>query len=170
MICIGRHVGGHTLALQHGLEDILLPSNMAAKTTFWLYLVKRLIVTLRCAVNVTTSSFQLFACVQKGVIHNFKNYILVTWPARNLLILITLILFKIWPGADYLNYPLIVFRRKNHITFIFTKKRCHMTSLCKWPIPLRWDDGPSPQPPWSNDTEERVRSLTTSTTETIGVI
>ena len=46
MICIGRHVGGHTLALQHG--------------TFCLYLVKRVIVTLRCAVNATTSSFQHF--------------------------------------------------------------------------------------------------------------
>ena len=42
------------------LEGILLPSNMAAKTTFCLYLVKRLIVTLRCAENVTTSSFQQF--------------------------------------------------------------------------------------------------------------
>ena len=42
------------------LEGILLPSNMAAKTTFCLYLVKRLIVTLRCPVNVTTSSFQHF--------------------------------------------------------------------------------------------------------------
>ena len=43
------------------LEGILLPSNMVAKTTFCLYLVKRLIVTLRCAVNVTTSSFQHFS-------------------------------------------------------------------------------------------------------------
>ena len=42
------------------LEGILLPSNMAAKTTFCLYRVKRLTVTLRCAVNVTTSSFQHF--------------------------------------------------------------------------------------------------------------
>ena len=49
------------------LEGILLPSNMAAKTTFCLDLVKRLIVTLRCVVNV-----------QKEVIHNFKNHILVT--------------------------------------------------------------------------------------------
>ena len=49
MICIGCDVGGHTLF-----------SNMAAKTTFCLYLVKRLIVTLRCAVNVTTLSFQHF--------------------------------------------------------------------------------------------------------------
>ena len=42
------------------LEGILLPSNMATKPTFCLYLVKRLVVTLRCAVNVTTSSFQQF--------------------------------------------------------------------------------------------------------------
>ena len=42
------------------LEGILLPSNMAAETTFCLYLVKRLTVTLRCAVNVTTSPFQHF--------------------------------------------------------------------------------------------------------------
>ena len=33
----------------------------AAKTTFCLYLVKRLIVTLRCAVNVTTSSLNHFS-------------------------------------------------------------------------------------------------------------
>ena len=42
------------------LEGILLPSNMATKTTFCLCLVKSFIVTLRCAVNVTTSSFQHF--------------------------------------------------------------------------------------------------------------
>ena len=42
------------------LEGILLPSNLSAKTTFSLYLVKRLIVTLRCAVNVSTSYFQHF--------------------------------------------------------------------------------------------------------------
>ena len=97
------------------LEGILFPSNMVAKTTYCLYLVKRLIVMLRCAVNITTSSFSTFSltfkckvCVQKEIIHNFKNHILVTWPATNLLILrkvcgfekpieITIILFKIWP-------------------------------------------------------------------------
>ena len=46
MICIGRHV--------------LLPSNMAAKTIFYLSRVKCLIVTFRCAINATTSSFQHF--------------------------------------------------------------------------------------------------------------
>ena len=49
MICIGRHVGGHTL-----------PSNMVAKTIFCLYRVKFLIVMFRCVINVTTSSFQHF--------------------------------------------------------------------------------------------------------------
>ena len=57
-----REIFYGTLIFQQSsmLEVILLPSNMAAKTTFCLYLVKRLIVTLRCAVNVTTSSFQHF--------------------------------------------------------------------------------------------------------------
>ena len=45
MICIGRHV---------------MPSNMAAKTTFCLHLVKLLIVMFRCATNVTTSFFNIF--------------------------------------------------------------------------------------------------------------
>ena len=63
------------------LEGILLPSNMAGKTSLCLYLVKRLIVTRRCAVNVATSSFQhfpwslraRFVSVQKEIIHNFKK-------------------------------------------------------------------------------------------------
>ena len=98
------------------LEGILLPSNMAAKTTFCLDLVKRLIVTLRCAVNV-----------QKEVIHNFKNHILVTWPATNLLIL------RKWCGFEKPNHyflrlrydPRIIFRRQNYITFIFIKTMSH---------------------------------------------
>ena len=42
------------------LEGILLPSNIVAKTTFCFYLVECLIVTLRCAENITTSSFLQF--------------------------------------------------------------------------------------------------------------
>ena len=38
----------------------VLAVNLSAKTTFSLYLVKRLIVTLRCAVNVSKSYFQHF--------------------------------------------------------------------------------------------------------------
>ena len=46
------------------LEYILLPSNTAAKTIVCLYLVKRLIGTLRGAENVTTSSLNNFLEVQ----------------------------------------------------------------------------------------------------------
>ena len=42
------------------IRVLLLSSNMVVKTTFYLYLVKRSIVTLRCPVNVTTSAFQQF--------------------------------------------------------------------------------------------------------------
>ena len=67
----------------------------AAKTTFCLYLVKRLIVTLRCAVNVTTSSLNHFSrnlganfvFRKRSFIIFLKNPILVTSRATNLLIL-----------------------------------------------------------------------------------
>ena len=85
------------------LEVILLPSNMAAKTNFCLYLVKLFRDTLISAVNVTTSSFQQFpwslSCkisVQKEAIHSFKNHILLKWPATNLLIL------RKWRGFEKL--------------------------------------------------------------------
>ena len=68
------------LVLAAKLEGILLPSNMAVKTTFCIYLVKRLLVTLRCPVNVTTSSFQHFLwslsakfAFKKEVINSFKK-------------------------------------------------------------------------------------------------
>ena len=83
------------------LEGILLPSNMAAKTSFCLDLVKRLIVTLRCAVNV-----------QKEVIHNFKNHILVTWPATNLLIL------RKWCRFEKPNHYYFV-EDMTHLSFIY---------------------------------------------------
>ena len=57
-----------------------MPSNMATKTNFCLHLVECLIVTLRCAINVITLSFQnIFLevkceiCVQKEVSYNFKK-------------------------------------------------------------------------------------------------
>ena len=57
-ICIGRHVGGRTLALQHG-----------GQTSFCLYLVKRLIVTLRCAIIISSLNFCVsfsFCCGLQG--------------------------------------------------------------------------------------------------------
>ena len=87
MICIGRHVGGHTLALQQ----------------------------FKCNGRKTE------------VIHNFKNHILVTWPATNLLIL------RKWCGFEKPNHYFlrlrydsrIIFRRQNYITFIFIKTMSH---------------------------------------------
>ena len=100
MICIDHHVGGHTLALHHG-----------GQTTFCLCLVKCLTVTLRCAVNVATWSFQhlpwslsaKFVVWKRYTVHNyFKNDILVMWPATNLLIL------RKWCG----------FAKPNHYCFV----------------------------------------------------
>ena len=44
---------GNLIFQQSSMICILLPSNMAAKTTFCLYLVKRFIVTLKGDENVT---------------------------------------------------------------------------------------------------------------------
>ena len=61
------------------------------------------------------------------IIHNFKNHILVTWPATNLLILrkwcgfekpITILLFKTWPTNHFS-------KAKSLITFIFIKTMSH---------------------------------------------
>ena len=94
------------------LEGILLPSNMVAKTTFCLYLVKRLIVTFRCAINVTTSSFQHFPwslnaksvfrkwwfIILKSSFGHVPSYGLSHFKnAAGLKNQITIILFKRWP-------------------------------------------------------------------------
>ena len=51
MICIGCHVGGHTLALQHGGQNYFL------LVSCWTFDSN---VMLRCAENVTISSFRQF--------------------------------------------------------------------------------------------------------------
>ena len=75
-------------------QSILLPSNIETKTTFCLYLVKHFdsYAQMCCKhyhIIFSTSSlkFRRKSCVQKEEIHNFKNQILVKWPATNLLIL-----------------------------------------------------------------------------------
>ena len=117
------------------LEGILLPSNMATKTSFCLYLVTRLIVSLRCAVNVTTSSFQHFpwslsansAFRNKQVIHNFENHIFGHLTSYELTHFKKMV--RGWKNKSLLFYsrydPLIVWRRQNHVTFIFIKMMSH---------------------------------------------
>ena len=138
------------------LKGILLPSNMAAKTTFCLYLVKRLIRMLRCAVNVTASSFQHFPWSLRakfvfrkrysnlvprvlsylpyvgrvgenpgnevgGAIHNFKNHIVVTWPATKLLILRANVcnFRKSVDSSEFLN--IFIFCQNNLYSTLFSK-------------------------------------------------
>ena len=71
-------------------------------------------------------NFKCKICVLKDVIPNFKNHILVTWPATNLLIVK---MVRVWQTKSLLfclRYdPLIVFRRQNHIIFIFIKTMTH---------------------------------------------
>ena len=83
MICIGRHVGGHAFALQHGGQNYFL---LISCSTFHIYAQ----MCCKCY-HIIFSTFSLkFTCkiyVQREVIHNFKNHILVTWPFTNLFIL-----------------------------------------------------------------------------------
>ena len=100
------------------LDGTSLPSNMAANTTSCLYLVKRLIVTLTCAVNVTTSSLQHFPwrLSAKLVVFRKRSFIILKisfWSrdqirtysflenGAGLKNKITLILFKIWPTHHF---------------------------------------------------------------------
>ena len=63
------------------LEGTAFPSNMAAKTTTWLYLVKRLIVMLKFVVNTATDNISLTIflklkckiCIQEDVIHKLRK-------------------------------------------------------------------------------------------------
>ena len=94
MICIGRHVGGHTLALQHGGQNYFL------LLSCWTFDSYAQMCWKHCYIIFSTISLN-FKCkisVEKEVIHSFKNHILVTWPARNLLIL------RKWCRFENLNH------------------------------------------------------------------
>ena len=99
MICIGRRVGGHTLALQHGGQNYFLliscqtfdsDAQMCCKRYHFVFST----FSLKCKCKIW---------VQKEVIHTFKNHILVTWPATNLPIL------RKWCG----------FEKPNHYYFVW---------------------------------------------------
>ena len=113
MIYIGRHVGGHTLALQHGCQ-----------TSFCLYCQMFDSYAQMCCkrYHVIFSTFPLKfkckICVQKEVIHNYKKKNishLVTRPATNLLIL------SKWCRFEKPNHYYYFFLNMNHVTFIFIK-------------------------------------------------
>ena len=87
------------------LEDILLPLDMAAKTTFCLNLVKLLIVTFRCALNIWSPD-QLRAYSFKENVAGLKNQI-------------TFMLFRICPTNRFSK------AKQNHVTFMFIKTMSH---------------------------------------------
>ena len=124
MICICRQVGGHTLALQHGGQNYFL------LISCWTFDSYSQISCKRYHINFSTFSltFKCKICVQKEVIHIFKNHILVEWPATNWLNLrkwcgfekpdhyYYIILFKMWPTNRF---------SKAKSTFIFIKTLSH---------------------------------------------
>ena len=79
MICIGRHVGGNTLALQHGGQNYFLPVSCSKFDSYARMCCKRYHI-------IFSTTFLKFKCkisVQKEVIHSFKNHFLVTWLASH---------------------------------------------------------------------------------------
>ena len=74
MVCIGRHVGGHALALQHGGQNYFL---LISCSTFHSY-VQMCCKRYHIIFSTFSLKFKCKICVQREVIHNFKNHILVT--------------------------------------------------------------------------------------------
>ena len=132
MICIGCHVGGHALALQHGGQNNFLLISCSTFDSYAQMCCKRYHIIF----STFSLKFKCKICVQREVIHNFKNHILVTWPFTNLFILRKWCRFEKTKLLLFcLRYdPLIVFWRQNHITFIFIKTMSHdlLVQMAYW--------------------------------------
>ena len=124
MICIGRHVGGDTLALQLGRQNyfLLLSCKMfdSYAQMYW-----------KCFHVIFSTISLKFKCkisVLKEVIHSFKNQFghVTTCELTHFKKMV-----QVWKTKSQLfclKYdPLMVFWSQNHITF-FAQKWCHMTS------------------------------------------
>ena len=100
MISIARHVGGHSLALQH--DD----QNYFWLVFCWMFDSDAQMCCKRYRIIFSTISlkFKSKISVQKEVIRSFKNHILVTWPATNLLII-----WRKWCGFENLNRYYLVY-------------------------------------------------------------
>ena len=83
MVCIGRHVGGHALALQHGGQNYFLLLSCSTFHSYAQMCCKRYHIIF----STFSFKFKCKICVQREVIHNFKHHILVTWPFTNLFVL-----------------------------------------------------------------------------------
>ena len=67
MICIGRHVGGHAFALQHGCQNYFL---LISCSTFHSY-AQMCCRHYHIIFSTFPLKFKCKICVQRGVIHNF---------------------------------------------------------------------------------------------------
>ena len=98
MICIGRHAGGHAFALQHGGQNYFL---LISCSTFHSY-AQMCCKCYHIIFSTFSLKFKCKICVEREVIHNFKNHILVTWPFTNLFIL------RKWFGFEKANHHYFV--------------------------------------------------------------
>ena len=71
MICIGRHVGGYAFALQHGGQNYFL---LIFCSTFHSY-TQMCCKGYHIIFSTFSSKFKCKICVQREVIHNFKNHV-----------------------------------------------------------------------------------------------
>ena len=69
MVCIGRHVGGHALALQHGGQNYFLLMSCSTFHSYAQMCCKRYHIIF----STFSLKFKCKICVQREVIHNFKK-------------------------------------------------------------------------------------------------
>ena len=95
MICIARHVGGHALALQHAGQNYFLLISCSTFHSYAQMCCKRYHIIF----STISLKFKCKICVQREVIHNFKNHILVSWPFTNLFILKKMV--RVWQTKSH---------------------------------------------------------------------
>ena len=123
MICIGCHIGGHTLALQHGGQNCFLLVSCKSLNSYAQMCCKRYHIIF----STMSLKFKCKIFVQKKVIRSFENYILVTWSTTELTHFKKMV--RVWKTKSLLFWfkiwPTNFFWRRNHITFIFIKMMSH---------------------------------------------
>ena len=142
---LDRH-GGHALALQHGGQNYFLLISCSTFDSYAQMCYKRYHIIF----STFSLKFKCKICVQREVIHNFKNHF-------GHVTIYELIHFKkmmrVWKTKSplfCLRYdPLIVFWRQNHITFIFIKTMSHdllvQMAYYQW-IQVEWSGAFSKHP------------------------
>ena len=69
MVCIGHHVGGHALALQHGSQNYFLLMSCSMFHSYTQICCKRYHIIF----STFSLKFKCKVCVQREVIHNFQK-------------------------------------------------------------------------------------------------